>query len=338
MEKRNWLLFLFVIFISLTSFSQSIKGKIKDSKTNEPIEGASVYFDNTTIGVISNMEGYFEIPFNTSINTPLVISFLGYEKVVFTEFSPDKVIEVNLIEDVSTLSEVVLNSKDSWSREYKLRWFRTQFLGLSENSKSCKILNEDDIKLEFLEDKKKLVAWARKPLIIVNDKLKYRIEYDLQDFEIQYKSRDSSRRIDMESIFYYGTSLYKSFEDSRRILKRRLKSYEGSRLHFMRSLLKGKLTENKFTLLHKGRIVPPINYISVYATDDSNLYQIRIFKTLTIVYNQELSLQSKIIPNTTYFYLDTNGNHAPVDALTFSGIFGNQRVGDTLPLDYKPFE
>jgi len=34
------------------------------------------------------------------------------------------------------------------------------------------------------------------------------------------------------------------------------------------------------------------------------------------------------------FYTDNFGNHTPPETVIFTGYFGNQRMGDTLPLDY----
>lgn len=337
MAKSKWLFFLCAIFILLTSFSQSIKGNIKDSKTNEPIEGASVYFDNTTIGVISNMEGEFEIPFNESINTPLVISFLGYKKQVVTEFSPNKILELKLIEDINTLNEVVLDSRDTWSRKKKLEQFRMQFLGFSSNSLSCKILNEDDISLRYLEADSMLVASSKKPLRIRNKNLGYDIEYDLQEFEVQYRISTGSLKINtVSSVFYSGTTFYKSDKVNNRILKRRRNVYYGSVLHFMRSLLYDKLEENKFSLLYERKVVSTENFISKYATNDPSIYKVRIFKPLIIVYDKNVARQSSITPNQDYFFLDLNGGYSPIEALTFTGEIGTKRFGDTLPLDYEP--
>ncbi len=77
------------------------------------------------------------------------------------------------------------------------------------------------------------------------------------------------------------------------------------------------------------------NFISKYVTDDPTVYQVKIFKALTIVYDNNVARQSTITLNKDYFYLDLNGNHSPIDALTFSGELGLQRFGDALPLDFK---
>ena len=70
---------LTLLLSTFLSFSQSITGVVLDAQTRMPIESASVYFDNTTIGTSTNDKGEFEIEKGDHINATLVISFLGYE-------------------------------------------------------------------------------------------------------------------------------------------------------------------------------------------------------------------------------------------------------------------
>lgn len=336
MEIRCLLLFCFLIFVK-TIYSQNIQGRIIDANTKEPIEGASVYFDNTTIGCISNDIGEFEISFNEIINSPLVISFLGYKKQVITDYNLESILNIKLEEELSALNEIVIDSKDSWSRKKKLEQFKLQFFGFSSNSLSCKILNEDDIILRYLEEENLLVAGSRRPIKIYNKNLGYHIEYDLQEFEIQYEISSGSIKINsVSSVFYSGTAYYKSDYENNKILKRRRNAYYGSMLHFMRSLLYDKLEENTFSLLYEKEVVATENFISKYATSDAHIYKVRIFKPLTVIYDSNISRQSSVIPNQDYFYLDLNGGYSPIEALTFTGEMGLKRFGDTLPLDYKP--
>lgn len=333
--RANYL-FIFFLFCYVKSYSQDLSGVIIDSKTQAPIEGASVYFDNTTVGTISNMDGLFSITKSASMNSPLVISFLGYKKQIISNYSTEENLTIHLVEDVSALNEVFLVSKDSWSRERKLKDFKTYFLGETDNALSCEILNEDVIRLQFIETENKLVATAKAPLIILNENLKYQIQYDLQDFEITYVVAKDLEHFYPTSVYYAGTSFYMSGVVSKKIAKRRNHVYEGSVMHFMRALLRGKLVENNFKLFLHGREVPPENFISVYETDNPMLFQVRLFKPLRVISNGDIDLQSTITSKNTYFYLDLNGNHTPVDGLTFTGYFGRQRMADTLPLDYQP--
>lgn len=327
--------FLIILFLSvLKSFSQEILGVIVDSKTHIPIEGASIYFDNTTIGTTSTRDGFFSIPKLAATNSPLVVSFLGYKKQIISNYLTEDKLAIYLQEDINTLNEVFLVSKDSWSRARKLKDFKAYFLGETTNALSCKILNEDVLILQFLEAENKLVATAKAPLIILNENLKYQIQYDLQDFEITYVKADGLKDFHPTRVYYAGTSFYTSGLTHKRVIKRRNQAYQGSVMHFMRALLRGKLTENKFKLFLHGTEVPPNNFISVYATDNPDLFQVRLFKPLRVVYGKDFQIQSTITSKDTYFYLDRNGNHMPADGLTFTGYFAKQRIADTLPLDF----
>lgn len=334
--KKSKLTYIALLFCISNLFSQEITGVVLNKKNNLPLEGATIYFDNTTKGTISNSKGFFSLDFDRSLNTPLIVSFLGYKKKTVTNYNSNTPLKIYLEEDVSALSEVFLSSEDEWSRAYKLNQFKTHFLGVSENAKSCKILNEDALVLKFIKSEKQLVAIAKKPLIIVNNNLKYQINYELQDFEVKYTSDGDAGPYIATSVYYAGTSYYKSEgDDKQRILKRRGKVYKGSVLHFMRALLKGKLKDQGYRIIYDKRDVPPENFISIYATDNPLIYKVRLFKPLIVVYDNNVSRQSSIKTLGTYFYIDSYGNHSPVNEVIFTGHFGNQRMGDTLPLDYE---
>ena len=101
---------LFVFFIGTTTFAQTeLKGKVADFLTFQPIESASVYIENTTIGSITNADGNFvlKVP-QQHLQDTLVISSIGYKsfKVVISEFENGS--DIFLEEDVASLDEVVI--------------------------------------------------------------------------------------------------------------------------------------------------------------------------------------------------------------------------------------
>ncbi|SHG48258.1 carboxypeptidase-like regulatory domain-containing protein [Winogradskyella jejuensis] len=106
--KLNFtLVFLFAAFFG---FSQvEVKGKIVDFAQLLPIENASIYIKNTTIGTVSNSDGRFVllVP-NEHQNDTLVISSIGFKsfKVLVNEFDGSE--DVFLEEDVATLDEIVI--------------------------------------------------------------------------------------------------------------------------------------------------------------------------------------------------------------------------------------
>lgn len=76
--REKFYLFFLLFSISFISHSQTkVSGQIKDTN-NETIPYCSVYFKNSTQGVIANEYGKFYLESDTTYDT-LVISFVGYE-------------------------------------------------------------------------------------------------------------------------------------------------------------------------------------------------------------------------------------------------------------------
>ncbi len=64
---------------SVESIAQyTISGKVVDSETKLPLEGASVFAQNTTSGTITDKEGDFNLRLNRG-GYQLIISYTGYE-------------------------------------------------------------------------------------------------------------------------------------------------------------------------------------------------------------------------------------------------------------------
>lgn len=103
-------LVIVILFIGATTFAQTeLKGKVADFLTYQPIESASVYIENTTIGSITNADGNFflKVP-QQNLQDTLVISSIGYKsfRVVISEFENGA--DIFLEEDVASLDEVVI--------------------------------------------------------------------------------------------------------------------------------------------------------------------------------------------------------------------------------------
>ncbi|AFL81467.1 hypothetical protein Aeqsu_1996 [Aequorivita sublithincola DSM 14238] len=101
---------LLILFIGATTFAQTeLKGKVADFLTYQPIESASVYIENTTIGSISNADGNFVLKVPAQhLKDTLIISSIGYKsfKVIIGEFENGT--DIFLEEDVASLDEVVI--------------------------------------------------------------------------------------------------------------------------------------------------------------------------------------------------------------------------------------
>jgi len=326
---------LLVLFFFQNILSQQISGVVIDQKTNLPLEGASVYFNNTTIGTTTNSNGIFTIEFKEEIKTPLIISFVGYETVILHNFSIVSKLKIYLNESTNVLNEVVLSNKDDWPRKLKLKEFRKNFLGESKNGLASKILNEDDIALSYNKTKKKLLAWANVPIVIENRNLKYLVTVELIDFEVNYSYVSKNRkRLRNGYVYYSGRNFYRSMQDipSKTTIDKRLDAYFGSILHFMRSLA-GQNLENEHYKLYIGNIPYKVEkFITVSPVDSVGGVTVQLRDKFSIIYNNKK--RSYIDYKTSNFYIDSFGNHSPPEAVRFGGDFGKQRMGDSLPLDF----
>ncbi|MDO1501952.1 carboxypeptidase-like regulatory domain-containing protein [Winogradskyella maritima] len=315
--------------------AQTLKGVVTDALTKQPLETVSIYFNNTTIGTTTDSNGEFSITYTDVVQSPLIISYLGYEKIIIDKYRGLSSLKIELKEKVGELDEVVINTDDGLTRKQKLRIFREQFLGTSNNANKCKILNEDDLILRYNKREKQLSVSAVAPLDIENKALGYTITYELVDFEVVFNYVDKFRReFNVFSTFYSGTSLYKdeNFEEKERVLKKREKAFNGSIQHFMRSLYNGDLKAENYRVFKKGLGVNQDEHIFIRQTEDEDFKEVKLSGKLAILYKGRA--QSDIIPQSESFYVDAYGNFLPVRALFFNGAMGSQRLGDTLPLDY----
>ncbi len=108
-KKRNLVLYLtFFLFIApLHLFAQqvTVKGRVIEQETGEPLPGVSIVVENTPRGVSTDIDGTFEIKVNTT--DKLTFSFLGMTSQ--TVAVGDKTfIEVALLPATSELEEVTI--------------------------------------------------------------------------------------------------------------------------------------------------------------------------------------------------------------------------------------
>lgn len=342
--------FLLFICAYTTISSQEISGVVLDQKTNRPIQSVAIYLDNTTKGVITNVNGVFRFDYNESLkHVPLVISHLGYKKIILEDYKPNVKYKFLLEEDINTLDEVVLIAKDPyWTRERKLQVFKEEFLGTTDYGESCVILNEDDINLHYDRNTNQLIANSYKPILIKNIKLGYKLRYDLKTFHVNYSIyRPKSTTLDntppkpvysRKSSYTAGTTFFSdlSNEIKRKILREREKAYKGSALHFMRSLASKKLEKEKFTIVDKTKDKSIEDYFKIELKEINGSLKTEIetagFKRLNIVYKK--SRQSFILFEKSIFTIDGFGNHEPNNSIQFGGEMGRKRIGDILPLDF----
>jgi len=106
LQKVRLVIFLLLI-TAISTFAQSISGKIVDSK-GDALVGASVSLKGTTKGVSTGADGVFNIPNVDKGKQTLLVSFIGYVAKEFAVNVPSNTLTIVLDEDVNSLNEVVV--------------------------------------------------------------------------------------------------------------------------------------------------------------------------------------------------------------------------------------
>ncbi|SBV90493.1 TonB-dependent receptor [uncultured Dysgonomonas sp.] len=113
-KKRNYLLkAFFAVFILLSANTLSaqtiIKGSVKDVKTQETLPGVAISVKNTTIGVITNENGDYELNVAPGKYT-IVTSYLSYQPMEITDVEVKKgeptIVDIPMKESEHALGEV----------------------------------------------------------------------------------------------------------------------------------------------------------------------------------------------------------------------------------------
>ena len=108
--KKIYISFLFS-FTSLALLAQqgSLRGKVIDEGTNEPVTGAVILMESTSLGAVSDAQGNYRITSIDPGNYTLKISYIGYETFsqdLSINAGQEKVLDVFLKESIYSLQEV----------------------------------------------------------------------------------------------------------------------------------------------------------------------------------------------------------------------------------------
>ncbi|MEJ5995896.1 carboxypeptidase-like regulatory domain-containing protein [Pedobacter sp. Du54] len=235
----------FLFIINCASAQIIISGKVIDEKTKQGISGVSVYLNNSTFGGQTDTAGRFLFKATLIGKTTLIISHLAYERKVYS--LEDKNVEsllFSLKPQTNVLNEVVIKSK-KYSKADLTKWITLFSLNLIGTYKgaghSTRLTNKEALYFDFDNSNNNLHVFAKAPLIVENDFLNYKITIDLERFEYNFNTN--------EVLFKY----FAFYEDSPRkvlttsqIQKNRIYAYEGSAMHFMRSVFKNNLEAQWF--------------------------------------------------------------------------------------------
>jgi hypothetical protein len=351
---------LLVILLPFSLHAQdktfSVGGRITDEKTGAPMAGASVFCQNTTIGVISKPDGTFYLRLANG-GYDMVISYTGYatQSIRISKDLKDKDSLIILMkEEDKTLSAAVVSGSfevaNGWDKYGQ--FFLDHFIGTTPSAAKCTLENKDSLKFYFYKKRNKLRVKAVSDLIVTNMALGYRIRYQLDSFVYDYNTNISS---------YTGYPFFEELQgtpEQQQIWKdNRSYAYTGSRLHFLRSWYDSTLDDegyvlemvdsnnaNRFTTL-KNPYDPRI-----YSVDSGDVV-IALHGRLRVSFtNQAPSrkyLEENKFPLTTRaeisaidisdsFVIQVNGYFYDQSDVTNLGYWAWKKLAELLPYDYNP--
>lgn len=230
------------------SGQRSISGTVVAEHSGQPVAGASIFINNSSLGAVANGQGFFELGPIPPGEQSLVVSSVGYETLVYTltEKSPLKM-RFEMRPKVTVLQDVVVGgySVETWEK-----WgdtFIENFLGSTPNAKKCVIKNKDVLRFRYYKKQNMLEVIADEALKIENPNLGYTIQYDLQDFTIRFSEK---------SAYYAGYALFTDRENAARksVQQKRQESYFGTLLHFARAVYENRIAEEGFKVRRMVRV------------------------------------------------------------------------------------
>jgi hypothetical protein len=247
---RSLVLALLQIGSSLALIAQEpgrsvLAGQVTDSETGQSLERANVFLASTTVGTSTSKKGDFTLRNVPTGFYDLVVSLAGYERHIthvealvpeslyFEIKMKPKLYEVNEV-------EIVGKSADEWKGH--LQEFTRAFLGATDHSRECTILNPEVLNFRVRGDT--LVATSDSVLCIENLALGYRLRTELASF-VWDIARDCGQ--------YRAYTRFEQLKatgpgESTTWLENRKRTFEGSLRHFLRALYSGNSEAERFSL------------------------------------------------------------------------------------------
>lgn len=350
------------VFLSFTVYAQTITGRVLDAKTSEPLPFANVFINNTTIGAVTDANGYFSLSgIADPGNYEVVFSFVGYETHKAKVSLSDDVVKLGIISlkpSEIQLAAVEVSSKRDKQWEKDLKKFKRIFLGQDKQAAACTLINPWVIDFPKDETGKKFLAKASDPIGIENKALGYRIIFYLTDFQYDakgYSIAGNARFTELKSQDADELALWEA---------NRMKSYRQSTHYLFKAMIDKRIRGEGFSLYRDETYIDNVitrsdNFNAdlgktVFEYDTSSLvvpgkqqdtYRISIKgrvevhdnkeKSSTRIYQDVFGPVSWISLRNNSVLVNKNGFPFRPEEVIVSGDLSYSRVGNMLPLDYK---
>jgi hypothetical protein len=231
---RTTFLIIFFLITSITTFAQfKISGKVVNATNKTPLDGATVFINNTKFGTKTDNKGFFIIYNLQPGRYELIVSMIGFrtQKTQVFMQGDTKVPSIAIEQRAFALNEVKINAVKKIKNRY-MDMFKREILGSSKFAKQCVIINPKVIQLNYDNTENNLTAYTSGFMVVENKALGYRLKYQIEDFERNEKNA---------LVSYIGYVLFEEMEGNEAQHQKwqvnRLEAYTGSLQHFFRSAL-----------------------------------------------------------------------------------------------------
>ena len=240
---------------------RTLRGKVVDATTREPLPFASVFINFTTIGTNADDQGVFELKNIPQGDPEIICSHVGHEnyQVKLSRIGNSDFLEIKLKPVVMKEVEVTSKKDEKWNNQ--LRKFEDIFLGAGKGAKAD-ILNP--WVLDFKESSDGVfTATASSPLEIQNHFLGYRVIYVLKSFIHTGDAYNIAGDVRFEKIATADQALANRWQSNRK------KVFEGSSRHLFRAMIKNTSEQEGFKL-YEDKTAPAPIVRSPYFKNDLN--------------------------------------------------------------------
>lgn len=352
--------FLFIATLVFSQAGYTVAGKVIDKNTKLPLQGASVFAQNTTFGMATEAEGNFKLKLPNG-GYELIITFTGYETEShrISNLTAGENLVIELAPKEKSLQEVSIvfsnEVTDGWQKYGD--FFTENFIGKSEFSQQTRIKNPEVLKFYFSKKRNRLKVLASEPLLVENFALGYIIKFAIDSFTYEYDNNTAQ---------FIGYPLFEEMlgaADKGVVWQQnRIKAYKGSQLHFMRSLYNKNLADEGFEVQflvknNDNETTIPLKkpYLALnYTRDDSsNIVEFRPNQPdIVVIYTKakpemaylnfdpkakkDFQVSTLSIAKGESIVIEQNGYFFEQGDITTNGYWGFEKVGDMLPYDYTP--
>jgi hypothetical protein len=232
MKKTILLLLIFLPFY--LTIAQTIKGTVVND-IEKPIPNVNVYLDGTKTGTVSAVDGSFTLNLPSANNNSLVFQKDDYETFTISVSQVlNKKLKVVLIK-AKEIEEVRIIPYTEAAYKNYIHFFLDSFIG--NDKENVRIKNQRSLKFSFDKENKILKVKAPQTLIIENKNLGYTIDYNLVEYIADFENNTTR---------FMGTSFFKETKSSNKVKLNRMNAYDGSQVHFFRSVYDNKVADEGF--------------------------------------------------------------------------------------------